>query len=180
MKQLRSFLGLVNYYRDFQPQLSKIAGPLYNLTRKGVAWKWGEQCERSYQDLCHALSCNLVTLAYPNWSIPFHLEVDASDSAVGGVLSQENHNGKLRPISFFSSTLNEAQRKYSVGEKEAWAIVAASRKFSKYLQAAGQVVISSDHNPLVWLRQKRDPRGKFARWLLELEAINYTVSGRLP
>ena len=65
-----------------------------------------------------------------------------------------------------------------MGEKEAWAIVAASRKFSKYLQAAGQVVISSDHNLLVWLRQKRDPRGKFARWLLELEAINYTVRYR--
>ena len=73
--------------------------------------------------------------------MPFHLEVDASDSVVGGVLSQEDHNGKLRPIYFFSSILNESQRKYSVGEKEAWAIVAASRKFSKYLQAAGQVII---------------------------------------
>ena len=121
------------------------------------------------------LSCNPITLAYPDWSISFHFEVDASDSAVGGVLSQEDHSGKLRPISFLSSILNESQRKYSVGEKEAWAIVAASRKFSKYLQAAGQVIISSDHNPLVWLRQKRDPRGRFARWLLELEAINNVV-----
>ena len=96
----------------------------------------------------------------------------------GGVLSQEDHSGKLRTISFFSSILNESQRKYIVGEKGAWAIVAASRKFSKYLQAAGQVIISSDHNPMVWLRQKRDPRGKFARWLLELEAINYVVKYR--
>ena len=63
-------------------------------------------------------------------------------------------------------------------EEEAWAIVAASRKFSKYLQATEQVVISSDQNPLVWLRQKPDPRGKFARQLLELEAINYIVGYR--
>ena len=55
---------------------------------------------------------------------------------------------------------------------------AATRMFSQYLNAADQVVIASDHNPLVWLRQKRDPRGKFARWLLELEGINYTVRYR--
>ena len=55
---------------------------------------------------------------------------------------------------------------------------AATRKFSQYLNASDQVVIASDHNPLVWLRQKRDPRGKFARWLLELEGINYTVRYR--
>ena len=106
------------------------------------------------------------------------LRIYASDSAVGGVLSQEDHSWKLRPISFFSSILNESQRKYSVGEKEAWAIVAASRKISKYLQAGGLVNISSDQNPLVWLRQKRDPRGKFARWLLELEELNYVVKHR--
>ena len=71
--------------------------------------------------------------------------------------------------------MDSAQRKYSIGEKEAWAIVAAARKFSKYLQAAEQVNIASDHNPLVWLRQKRDPKGEFARWLFELEGLNYTV-----
>ena len=98
----------------------------------------------------------------------------------GGVLSQEDHSGKFRTISFFSSILNESQRKYIVGEKGFWAIVEASRKFPKYLQAAGQVIISSDHNPMVWLRQKRDPRGKFARWLLELEAINCVVNRILP
>ena len=178
VRQLRSFLGLVNYYRDFQPDLALRAAPLYELTKKRAAWNWNRECEDSYQGLCNALSRNPVTLAYPDWSRPFHLEVDASNVAVGGVLAQEDPNGRLRPISFFSSTLNEAQRRYSIGEKEAWAIVAASRKFSKYLHAAEQVIISSDHNPLVWLRQKRDPRGKFARWLLELEGLNYTVRYR--
>ena len=148
------------------------------LTRKGVRWNWDGNCEESYQQLCCALSQNPVTLAYPDWSKAFHLEVDASDVAIGGVLAQEDIGGKLRPISFFTSTLDAAQIKYSIGEKEAWAIVAAACRFSKYLQAAKQVIISSDHNPLVWLRQKRDPRGKFARWLLELEGLNYIVRYR--
>ena len=74
------------------------------------------------------LTQNHIVLAYPDLTRAFHLEVDASDSGIGGVLAQENSESRLRPISFFS-TLNEAQRKYSVGEKEAWAIVAASRKF---------------------------------------------------
>ena len=178
VKELMSFLGLVNYYRDFQPELSRIAAPLYYLTRKGFTWNWNEDCERSYQRLCHALTKIPVVLAYPDWSKPFHLEVDASDNAIGGMLAQEGRNGKLQPISFFYSTLNGAQRKYSVCEKEAWAMVVASRKLSKYLYAAERVIISSDHNTLLWLRQKRDPRGKFARWLLELEGLNYVVKYR--
>ena len=159
VKQLRSFLGLVNYYRDFHPELARVAAPLYQLTKKGVTWNWSESCEQGYQQLGQALGQSPVTLAYPDWSKPFHLEVDASDTAIGGVLAQEGPLKSLRPISFFSSTLDEAQKRYSVGEKEAWAIVAATRKFSKYLQAAEQVIISSDHNPLVWLRQKETLEG---------------------
>ena len=116
-----------------------------------------------------------VTLTYPDWKKPFYLKVDASDYAVGGVLAKEDTEGRFKPISFFSSTLDDAQRKYSTEEKEAWAIVAAVRKFGKYRHAAGRVIIISDHNPLMWLRQQKDPRGKIARWFLELESLNYSV-----
>ena len=177
-KQLRSFWGLVNYYRDFIPALAETAAPFYKLTRKKFGSIWNEQCEESYQKLCLTLAQNPVTLAYPDWSKPFHLEVNASRCAIGGVLAQEDARGRLRPISFFSSTLDDTQQKFSVGEKEAWDIVAATRRFSKYLHAAESVIISSDQNPLVWLRQQRDPRGKFARWLLEMESLNYSVRYR--
>ena len=118
VKQLRSFLGLANYYRDFHPELARVAAPLYQLTKKGVTWNWSESCEQSYQQLGQALGQNTVTLAYPDWSKPFHLEVDASDRAIGGVLAQEGPLKSLRPISLFSSTLDEAQKRYSVGEGE--------------------------------------------------------------
>ena len=174
-KELRSFLGLVNYYRDFIPRMAEIASPLYNLTKKAVKWSWDYHCEQAFATLCEALSENPVTLAYPDWSTPFHLEVDASRDAVGAVLAQSDVQGRMRPISFYSSTLNRAQQAYSTGEKEAWAIVAATRRWRKHLQAAKEVVVWSDHNPLEWMRKQRDPRGKFVRWILELEPINYLI-----
>ena len=178
LKDLRSFLGLVNYYRDFIPHMAERAAPLYGLTKKGVKFSWDLSCEESFASLCKTLSQNPVTLAYPDWGKPFHLEVDASQDAIGAVLAQEDDKGKMRPISFASSTLDRAQRNYSTGEREAWAIVVATRRWRKYLQAADQVIIWSDHNPLEWLRKQKDPRGKFARWILELEPLNYIIRFR--
>ena len=83
-----------------------------------------------------------------------------------------------RPISFFSSRLNKSQRNYSTSELETWAIVAATRKWRKYLQAASVVEIWTDHNALQWLRRQKDPRGKFTRWLIELETISYNIMYR--
>ena len=74
--------------------------------------------------------------------------------------------------------MDRAQRNYSTGEREAWAIVVATRRWRKYLQAADQVIIWSDHNPLESLRKQKDPRGKFARWILELEPLNYIIRFR--
>ena len=94
-------------------------------------------------------------------------------------MAQRDNEGRLRPISFFSCQLNESQKCYSAGEREAWAIVAATRICRKYLDAAPGITILSDHNPLVRMRHQRDPRGKFARWLIELEVcVTRFNSGR--
>lgn len=114
-------------------------------------------------------------LAFPDWQREFVLQTEASTTAVGGILSQRNDEGEEHPIAYFSSGLTEAQKKYSSGELECWAVIATTRKFSKYLRAATHVKIQTDHNPLVWLRKQRDPRGKFTRWILELESINYSI-----
>ena len=79
---------------------------------------------------------------------------------------------------YFSSKLDKAQSKYSATELETFAFVAATRKWRKYLEAAPKVIALSDHNPLQWLRKQSDPRGKFARWLIELEVINYEIKYR--
>ena len=94
---------------------------------------------------------------------------------MGGVLSQKDSQGRLKPIAYFFSGLNPAQRQYAAGEIECWAIIAMSRKFNDYIKAARKVYFVTDHNPLHWLRKQRDPRGKFARWIQELESLDYEV-----
>ena len=121
------------------------------------------------------LTTTPLILAFPDWTSEFVLQVDASSVAVGGVLSQRDDKGGLRPIAFFSSGLTAEQRNYSAGELECWALIVASRKFRKYLQAAPSIRFISDHNPLVWLRHQKDPRGKFSRWIQELEVFNYNI-----
>ena len=175
LRELKSFLGLVNYYRNFINKFSDTASPLYELTQKNSTWKWGDGQETSFQSLRSALVSESVCLRFPQWNRTFYVECDASKEGVGAVLSQDDNEGIRRPISFFSSRLNKSQINYSASELETWAIVAATRKWRKYLQAASAVEIWTDHNALQWLRRQKDPRGKFSRWLIELQSINYNI-----
>ena len=120
VRELRSYLGLVNIYRDFIPHCARIADPLYRLT-EDTQWVWTEVEESSFRLLCDKLSSE--PLAFPQWDRTFIVETDASREAVGGVLSQEDRNGKARPLAYFSSKLDRAQRNYST-----------CRKFRKYLE----------------------------------------------
>ena len=173
-KELQRFLGLVNFYRHFIPEMGRTAAPLYKLTHQDSAWLWTEECEVSFEALRKALVEQPV-LAFPKWNQPFWVEVDASSVSVGGILSQETENGVRKPLAYFSSGLTGAQRNYSASELECWALVAAVRKWNTYLRAAPKIVLVTDHNPLVWLRKQRDPRHKFARWLMELESYSYEI-----
>ena len=173
-KELQRFLGLVNFYRHFIPQMGSMAAPLYKLTHQDAVWLWTEECEISFRSLREALVGTPV-LSFPRWNKPFWVEVDASSMSVGGILSQETEDGIRKPLAYFSSGLTGAQRNYSASELECWALVAAVRKWKTYLQAAPKIVLLTDHNPLVWLRKQKDPRHKFARWLMELESYNYEI-----
>ena len=136
---------------------------LYHLTRDSVDWILGWiAAGNAFTILKNRLTSTPLILTFPDWTSEFILQVDASSVAVGGVLSQRGEKGGLRPIAFLSSGLTAAQKNYSAGELECWALIAASRKFRKYLQAAPSIRFLSDHNPLVWLRRQKDPRGKFS------------------
>ena len=173
--ELQRFLGLVNFYRDYISNMASIAEPMYRLTRKGVPYVWNAECHKAFNALKTSLTGPPVLLAYPNWDHPFYVQTDASRVAAGGVLSQLDENQRLRPLAYYSTGLNQSQRKYSAGEVECWALIALSRKFRDYLKAACKTIFLSDHNPLCWLRKQRDPRAKFARWIQELEDLDYEI-----
>ena len=107
-------------------------------------------------------------LQFPRLSNPFFIEVDASKYAVGGVLSHFGNDGNQHPIAYFSTALQSSQKTWSATTKEAFALVSAVRHWHVYL-ACTLFILKSDHNPLVHLRNQKDPRGKVARWIADLE-----------
>ena len=108
-----------------------------------------------------------------------YVETDASAGGVAAVLSQrDTKTGRLRPISYFSSSLSSSQRNYSAGQLEAWAIVLAARKWSVFLRAAPEAIFLTDHCPLQWLKNQKDPRHTYARWVIELEELPYRIEYR--
>ena len=113
-------------------------------------------------------------LAFPKLNDPFIVEVDASDYAAGGILSQKEEDNILHPIAYFSTSFTNTQRKWAPVTKEAFALVLAVRHWHVYLSGR-EFVLRSDHNPLGHLRQQKDPRGKFGWWIAELEEYNYNV-----
>ena len=103
--ELRSFLGLVNYYRRFIKRYSKKVSPLTDMLKKDNQWDWSMQCQMAFEDLKEAISTELV-LWLPDLDLPFEVQKNASDRALGGVLVQEGHS-----VAFESRKLNNAKQR---------------------------------------------------------------------
>lgn len=145
--EVKSFLGLVNFYGKFFPNLSTIANPLNELTKKDVKFFWSDKCQKAFQRIKREI-CSERVLAHYDPNLPISLATDASPVGVGGVLSHVFPGGRERPIAFASKTLTTTERKYSQLDKEALAIVWAVKKFYLYLKGSRFTLIT-DHRPLV-------------------------------
>ena len=177
IEELRAFLGLANYYRRFVQSYAHIAGPLYNLTRKSIAgYKWTECCEESFVQLKQALTSPPI-LAYPKFDTMFTVSMDASDTAMGAVLSQIQE-GKERVIAYWSRQLDKAQRHYSTIEREALAVVSAIKEFYPYLYGF-KFELVTDHNPLISLKGLHNVGGRITRWILFLQQFDFTIVYKL-
>lgn len=117
MTQLKSFLGLVNYYSKFLPNLSNTLAPLYRLLQKNTRWCWGAEQKKAFQKAKESLTSDCV-LVHFDPAKPLILACDASPYGVGAVLSHRMENGKDQPIAFSSRTLAPAEKKYSQLERE--------------------------------------------------------------
>ncbi|XP_053612629.2 uncharacterized protein LOC128676517 [Plodia interpunctella] len=174
-KDVKSFLGLVSYYRRFIPDFSKKAKALTNLLKKDVPFKWENQQQRAFDTLKEELT-SAPLLIYPDFTKPFILALltcDASNHAVGAVLSQ-GPVGKDQPIAFASRTLNKSESNYSTTEKELLAIIYGCKTFRPYIYGY-KFIIVTDHRPLKWLFNHKDPSSKLQRWRLKLEEYDYDI-----
>ena len=175
ISELRSFLGLINYYGKFLPSLATVLSPLYSLLQKAVCWNWGSSQARAFDEVKKLLLSSRVLVH----SLPLILSSDASPYGVGAVLSHLMPNGDERPISFASRTLTETEKKYAQLEKEALAIVYGVRKFHQYLYGR-KFELRTDHKPLVYIfnENKSIPAmasGRVQRWALTLGAYQYSI-----
>ena len=100
---------------------------------------------------------------------------NASAYGVGGVLLQREDDGKWHPVSFTSRKLTDAERKFTVTEKECLAVVHGLRKWRFYLHGETDVVVVTDHCSLRWLMSLKDPRGRLARWMVSIQDFDFTV-----
>lgn len=169
--EVKRFVAFTNYYRKFLPKFAEIAHPLNKLTRKGVPFEWNTKCEQSFETLKQRLASPPI-LQYPDFSDQnrFIVQTDASNNAIGAILS----NGNGLPIAYASRSLNKGEKNYPVIEKELLAIVWAVKYFRPYLYGRPFKILT-DHKPLVYLFNMKDPSSRLMKFRMTLEEYNFEV-----
>lgn len=173
--EVRSFLGLCAYYRRFIKEFSRIAKPLHRLTEKGRAFLWDDNCQEAFEGLKQSLTSAPI-LIYPVPGESFILDTDASDLAIGAVLSQMV-GGVEKVIAYGSKTLSKSERNYCVTRRELLAVVGFTKYFRHYLLGR-KFLLRTDHNSLRWLRAFKDPDGQVSRWTEKLADYDFDIVHR--
>ena len=141
VKHVQAFLGFANFYRRFIKDFARIVKPLTNLTRKDVNWDWTAECQAAFEALKTAFTTAPI-LRIPDDAQPFRLSTDASDFAVGAVLSQLDPNdGKYHPVAFHSRALDVHERNYEIYDKELLAIIRALEEYRHYLEGHPALIV---------------------------------------
>ena len=176
---IQVFLGFSNFYRRFIKNYSKMAAPLINLTRKDVKFKWSHEAEDSFSSLKQAF-CSAPILRHFDVSKPGIIEVDASDFAYVGVLSQYGDDGVLHPCAFISKKFNATELNYEIYDKEMLAIVKCMYDhWRHYLEGSGQQVqVFTDHKNLRWFTETKVCNRRQARWAEKLSRFDFTITFR--
>ena len=171
-REIKQFLGLTGFYRRFLPNYADLVKPLTKLLKKNIKFNFDEKCTNAFER-CKILLTTAPILQYPDFEKDFIVSTDASQNAIGAVLSQGELNEDL-PISYASRTLNPAETRYSVIERELLAIVWACKHYRPYLYGR-KFILYSDHKPLQWLFHIKDPGSRLVRWRLKLAEYDYEI-----
>ena len=173
--QLRAFIGIVNYYGKFLPDLATVLSLLYQLLQKSVRWTWGRKQREACRRVKEQLRSGKV-LTHFSEQLPLILACDASPYGLGAVLSHRIPNGEEKPVGFASRTLSKAEKNYSHLDKEALAIIFGVKRYHQYLHGSRK----TDHKPLTHiLSEKRATptmaSGRIQRWALILGSYDYEI-----
>ncbi|MEM7375695.1 MAG: reverse transcriptase domain-containing protein, partial [Bacteroidota bacterium] len=147
VSDVRSFLGLVSYYRKFIPHFARIAGPLHDLTKKDTPFVFGDKEQKAFEELKTKIT-QAPVLIMPDTEKPYVIVSDASKIALGAALLQDHGKG-LQPIAFLSRKLSPAEQKYGAYERELGAIAEALKQWRHFVEGClGGITVYTDHEPV--------------------------------
>ena len=178
VQELRSFLGLLNYYGKFIKNLSSILHPLNALLQASQKWNWSEECSVAFKKAKEELTSSKV-LTHFNPALPINMAADASAYGIGAVISHVFPDGSEKPIAFASRTLTTIEKNYAQLEKEALSLIFGVKKFHQYLYGRKFNLIT-DHKPLTAILgpKKGIPSlaaARLQRWAILLSAYDYEI-----
>lgn len=181
-KDIQSFLGLTNYFREFIPNYAKISHPLDTLRKAFSIEKiWNNEHEKSFNCLKHALA-NPPLLAFPNPDKQFYVATDASSFSIGATIFQLKSNSdninnafiKKNFIKFTSRSLSKSEQNYSVSKRELLAIVFSFKKFENYL-IGRRFILLTDHKPLSYILSQKRLGELQSSWIDILLRFNFEI-----
>ena len=158
-RQLRRFLGMVNYYRDMWQRRSHVLAPLTALSSQKAKWEWTDKHQQAFEEAKQMVLRETI-LNYPDFTKTFHIYTDASAYQLGSVVMQQN-----KPLAFYTRKMNNAQKKYTVGEQELLSIVETLREFQNIL-IGQKIVVHTDHLNLLY---KKLASNRLVRWRMIIE-----------
>jgi len=174
-KQVRSFIGLGNYYRRFVRNFSQITAPLRELLKEDSEFKWTGECQKSFEALKEALTTAPV-LVLPRFDKPFMLTTDASTTGLAYILSQRDEYGREQVVSYGGRGVRPAESRWTITELEMLAVVEGTKHFHTYL-ASNEFEIFTDHVSLTFVQNmKLSGNNRLTRWALFMQQYKFKIN----
>ena len=181
VSELRSFLGMVQYYHSFLPGLATTLAPLHRLLQKNIQWEWTDDCQKAFEACKEGLTSESLLVHY-DLNRELKLACDASSYGLGAVLSHVMEDGQERPIAYASRTLSSSEKNYAQIEREALSIIFGVKKFNQFLYGR-KFTLVTDHQPLLAILGPKAAiptlaAARMQRWALVLSAYDYNIEYR--
>jgi len=176
LKSVQAFLGLAQQFHPWMPRYDEVVKPIQDLCSKNVKFEWGDYQEQAFQHV-KKIIMSAEILKPADLSRPFVMYTDASPFGLGAVLMQRNSDdGFLHPIEFWSRKLQNAERNYTINDKELMAIVDGLKHWRHWLSnTLVAIKVRTDHKNLVYYTKRRRLTPRHARWALDLAEFNFII-----
>jgi hypothetical protein len=169
-KDIQSFLGKINFVRRFIPNFAELVKHITSMLKKGSEIKWTDAARRSFEAIKKAIM-EAPTLISPDYSKEFHIFSFASEDTLAAVLLQKDEEGSEHPVAFFSKTLRDAELRYDIIEKQAYALIKSLKAFRIYILHS-KVIAYVPSASIKDVLTQPDVDGRRAKWIAKLIEFN--------